>query len=145
MLALGSCRFQDLTPAGSRRDEAAVLAVVGSLYQAIGARRLDAMQRITLPSATALLTGDRTPPVLVPMRTMVEVPERRNQAAGVRIVRTELRTDGDIATDRVVVVTRSANGRREFEAADNVVLARRDGSWRVAHVAFGPWKSRSAP
>ena len=119
--------------------------VVASFYQAVGAGNLGAVQRIALPSATALLAGDRTPPVLVPIRTMIDVTERRNQGGGVRVARNEFRPDGDVATDRVVVVSRSGDGRREFEAADLVVLARRAGYWRVAHIVFGPWKVRTAP
>ena len=103
------------------------------------------MQRVALPAATVLMAGDRAPPVLVPVRTMIDVPERRNQGGGVRVLRTEFRPDGDVATDRVVVVAHSSDGRREFEAADAIVLARRNGEWRVAHAVFGPWKLRTAP
>jgi hypothetical protein len=134
-----------MTPGALRRDEAVTQAVVTAFYQAIGAKNLEAMQRVALPSATAVLSGDRTAPVLVPMRTMVDVPERRNQNGGVRVVRTEFRPDGDVATDRIGVVSRSRDGRREFEAADIVILARRGGEWRIAHVVFGPWKVRTAP
>ena len=71
-----------------------------------------------LPSATALLATDGGSPVLVPMRTVIDVPERRNQGGGARVVRSDLHTDGDVASDRVVVVARSADGRREYEATD---------------------------
>lgn len=145
LLAAAACRFQDRTPGGSRRDEQAVQGVVSSFYQAIGARDLNALERFTLPSATALLASEGSSPVLVPMRTMVSVPERRNQGGGARIVRTELRPDGGVATDRVVISGRSADGQREFEATDVLTLAREGGRWHVAHAMFGPWKSRSAP
>jgi len=145
LLAVSSCRFQDLTPGNSRRDEAMVQTTVGAFYQAIGTRSLEAMQRVALPAATVLMAGERSPPVLVPVRTMIDVPERRNQGGGVRLVRTEYRPDGDIATDRIVVVAHSSDGRREFEAADVLVLARRGGEWRVAQAVFGPWKVRTAP
>jgi ketosteroid isomerase-like protein len=145
LLALSSCRFQDLTPGGPRHDEVAVQSVVASFYQAIGAKDGAGLQRVALSSATALVATDRAPPVLVPLRTMVDVPERRNQGGGAHIMRTELRADGDVATDRVVVVARSSDGRREYEATDVLSIARRDGGWRVAHVVFGPWHSRSAP
>jgi hypothetical protein len=144
-LALASCRFQDLTPGGPRHDEVAVQTLVASFYQAVGAKDAAALQRVALVSATALLASDRSPPVLVPLRTMIEVPERRNQGGGARIVRTELRTDGDVATDRVVVIGRSGDGRREYEATDVFTVARRAGEWRLAHAAFGPWHARSAP
>ncbi|MES1259314.1 MAG: hypothetical protein ABUL71_01870, partial [Gemmatimonadota bacterium] len=91
------------------------------------------------------LAGEHSAPVLVPMRTMIDVPERRNQGGGVRVTRAEFRADGDVAIDRVVALSRSGDGRREFEAADVITLARRNGDWRVAHAVFGPWKVRSAP
>jgi hypothetical protein len=144
-LCLGSCRFQDLTPGSARHDEAAVTGVVSVFYQSIGARDLPALARSTLPSSTALVAADRGPTVLVPMRTVIDVPERRNQGGGARIVRADLRTDGDVATDRVVVAARSTDGRREYEASDVLTLAHRAGAWHVAHAMFGPWRIRSAP
>jgi hypothetical protein len=137
------CRFQDLTPGGTRRDEAAAQAAVTALYQAIGARSATALAAATLPATTALIAPDQGPAVLVPIRTMIDVPERRNQG-GVRIVRADLHVDGEVANDRVVVVNRGAD-RREFEATDVITLAHREGVWRVAQVAFGPWRSRTAP
>ena len=119
--------------------------VITAFYQAIGARNPATLQRVALPSATVLFAGDHAQPVLVPLRTMTEVPERRNQGGGVRVVRTDLRTDGDVAVDRIVVVSRSRDGLRELEAADILSLARRDGEWRIAQITFGPWKTRTAP
>ena len=145
LLVAVSCRFQDLTSGGSRRDEAAVQVVVASLYQAIGAKDTAALPHVALPSATALVAAERSPPALVPLRTMIDVPERRNQGGAVHIVRTELRSDGDVATDRVVVVARSSDGVREFEATDVFTIARHAGEWRVAHAMFGPWRPRSTP
>jgi ketosteroid isomerase-like protein len=134
-----------MTPGGSRHDEVSVQAVVASFYQAVGGKDLAGLQRIALPSATALVATDRGPPVLVPLRTMIDVPERRNQGGAARIVRTDLRPDGDVATDRVVVVARTRDGRFEYEAADVFTVARRAGEWRVAHAVFGPWRSRTSP
>ena len=145
LLVAASCRFQDLTPGGSRHDEAAVQATVTTFYQAIGAKDAAGLQRAALSSATALLATDHAPPVLVPLRTMIDVPERRNQNGGARVARTDLRIDGDVATNRVVVVARSSDGRREFEAADVLTIARRASTWRIAHAAFGPWRVRTAP
>lgn len=142
---LGSCRFEDLTPGGTRHDEATVPGVVTAFYQAIGSRDLAGLARRALPAATALVTAEPGATVLMPMRTLIEVPERRNQGGGVRIVRTELRPDGDVATDRVVVVAGSGDGRREYEATDVLTLAHRAGTWRIAHAMLGPWRVRSAP
>lgn len=142
---LGSCRFQDLTPGNARHDEATLPGVVTAFYQAIGGRDRSALERTTLSASTALMATDRGPVVLVPMRTVTEVPERRNQGGGARIVRTELHTDGDVATDRVSVAARSGDGRREYEASDMITLAHRAGRWQVAHAMFGPWRTRSGP
>jgi hypothetical protein len=142
---LSSCKFQDLTPGGSRRDEAAMQGVVASFYQAMATRNVTTLGRTSLPAATALIAPEKGPAVLVPVRAMIDVPERRNQNGGARITHTELHVDGDIASDRIVVVGHSADNRREYEASDLVTLAHRAGSWRVAHVALGPWRTRSAP
>lgn len=119
--------------------------VVTAFYQAIGAGDLTGLERTALPAATALMTADRGPTVLVPMRTLIDVPERRNQSGGVHIVRTELRTDGNVASDRVVIAARSGDGRRDYEASDLLTLAHRAGAWQIAHAMFGPWRIRSAP
>jgi len=144
-LGLGSCRFQDLTPGNARHDEAMLPRVVNAFYQALGNRDRSALERTTLSASTALMTTDRGPIVLVPMRTVTDVPERRNQGGGARIIRTELHTDGDVATDRVSVAAKSPDGRREYEASDMITLAHRAGRWQVAHVMFGPWRIRSGP
>jgi hypothetical protein len=142
---LSSCRFQDLTPGNARHDEATVPGVVAAFYQAIGARDLAGLERAVLPASTALLAADRGPVVLIPMRNLIEIPERRNQSGGARIVHTELHTDGDVATDRVVVAARSGDGKREYEASDVLTLAHRAAAWQVAHAMLGPWRIRSAP
>ena len=142
---LGSCRFKDLTPGSGRHDEATVQGLVATFYQVLGTRDLAGLQRISLPAATALLAAERGPTVLVPMRTLVDVPERRNQRGGAHIVRTELHADGNVASERVVVTARSGDGSREFEASDVLTLAHRAGAWQVAHAMFGPWRTRSAP
>jgi transposase len=147
VLALGlltGCRFQDLTPGGTRRDETAAQTAVAVMYQAIGARSAPVLASASLPAATALIASDHGTVVLVPIRTMVDVPERRNQGGGVRIVRSDLHVDGEIASDRIVVVSRAAD-HHEFEATDVIALAHREGVWRVAQAAFGPWRSRTTP
>ncbi|HEX3928197.1 MAG TPA: hypothetical protein VHW65_09360 [Gemmatimonadales bacterium] len=142
---LASCHFSDLTPGVGHHDETSLQALPAAFYQALALRSDTALDRVALPAATALLTTDRDPAVLVPLRTMIEIPERRNQNGGARIVRVELRPDGEVATARLVVAARSSDGAHEYEATDFVTMAHRQGGWRVAHAAFGPWKPRSAP
>lgn len=141
---LAACRFRDLTPGGNRHDDAAVQSAATQFYQALGARSEAALDSAALPAATALLATTSTP-VLVPMRTMIDVPERRNQGNGARVLRSELHSDGAVGTDRVVVTARGSDGRTEYEATDLLTLARVGRQWKVAHAAMGPWHLRSAP
>ncbi len=143
-LLLLSCHFEDGTPGGSRPEDAALRALVADFYQAIARRDESQLASVAFPAATVLLAGSAGA-ALVPLRTLIEVPERRNEDAGVRIARIDLRPDGDLATARVVVVAVDSVDGREFESTDFLTVARREGSWRVAQAAFGPWRVRSAP
>lgn len=142
-LAVGSCRFEDRTPAGSRPEDSALRTLVTDFYQAIGTRDTAALGRTSLPAATVLLDGADV--TLVPLRTMIEVPERRNEGGGVRMSRVDLRPDGREATARVVVIAVNPRDQREYESTDFLTIAHREGAWRVAQAVFGPWRARSAP
>lgn len=142
--SIASCRFQDLTPGSTRRDEPAVQAAVAAFYQSLATRDSGGLGRTTFPAAMVVLPAGNTV-ALVPMRTLLDVPERRNQDGGVRVVRSDVHVDADIASDRVGVSVRGSNGLPQYDATDVVLLARRDGQWQVAQAAFGPWHTRSGP
>lgn len=144
VLLLASCHFEDGTPGGSRPEDAALRALVADFYQAVSRRDQSQLEMVAFPAATVLL-ADPPGATLVPMRTLIEVPERRNEGAGVRVARIDLRPDGDLATARVVVVAVDSVDGIEFESTDFLTIARRDGGWRVAQAAFGPWRVRSVP
>lgn len=142
-VTLVSCRFEDRTPGGSRPEDVALRVLVADFYQAIGGHDRVGLDRTALPAATVLLAGATT--TLVPVRTMIEVPERRNEGGGVRVSRLDIRPDGEVATARVVVVTGNPNAGREYEATDFLTIAHRDGAWHIAQAVCGPWRIRSAP
>jgi hypothetical protein len=144
VLGVAACHFEDRTPGGSRPEDAALRSLVGEFYQAIGTRDPAKLGRAASPSATVLLARSDGA-MLVPVRTLIEVPERRNEAGGVRISRIDLRPDGEVATARVVVVTSNAADQREDESTDFLTFAHREGAWHVAQAVFGPWRIRSAP
>ncbi len=144
LTSLVSCRFEDRTPGGTRRDEIAVQAAVAGFYQSLAARDSDGLRRAAFASATVLVPAGSSV-ALVPLRTLLDVPERRNQDGGVRVARSDLHVDADIASDRVTVTVRGSNGLPDYDATDVVLLARRDGQWQVAQAAFGPWHTRSGP
>lgn len=145
LLLLAACRFENRAPGGDRRDEAALGTLAEGFYGALGRRDSAALRRLVFAGANVMVDGGTHPLTLVPLETMLRVPERRSAGEVVRIIRTELRVDGDLATLRVVVAARRAAPAGELEASDLLTLGWRDGRWHVAHVLFGPWRSRTAP
>ena len=143
--ALPGCRFEDRTPGGARRDDTSVQALAEGFYAALAGRDTVALSRTTYGGATALVAGGRSTAALVPIRSVLGVPDRRTTSPVPRIVRTELRPDGGVATARVVIASRTPDGLGEIEAMDFLTLARVGDQWRVAHVIFGPWRSRTMP
>ena len=141
---LVSCRFEDRTPGGSKPEDAAMRAAVTDLYLALGAKDAAKLTKVVLPAGTALLARPDGA-VLVSTRTMIDVPERRNEGGGVHIARMYIRPDGAVATARVVVVSTNPTDRREYESTDFLTLANREGAWYVAQAVFGLWRIRSAP
>lgn len=144
MLILSSCRFEDRTPGGSRPEDTALRNLVADFYQAVGHRDQTELGRAVFPAATVLLASTDGA-TLVPVRALIEVPERRNEGGGVQVSRIDLRPDGALATARVVVVAVNSIDGREFEATDFLTIAHREGAWHIAQAAFGPWRVRSAP
>lgn len=142
---VAGCRFEERPPNGSRRDDAALQSVATAFYKSMGGHDTTGLRAAVFPAATMIVDGGRNAATLVPVRTLLDLPERRTARGGVRIVHTELRADGDVATARVTVAAQGPGDDGEFEASDFLTLARRDGSWRVAHAVLGPWRPRSAP
>lgn len=145
LLAVAGCRFDYRAPSGARNDDAALQGVLAAFYRALASHDTAVFARAVFPAATVLVDGGSAPVTLVPARTLLEVPGRRTEAGGARMVRTEVRADGDLATARVVIAVDSKIGLGEYEAADVLTLARREGVWRIAHAVLGPWRLRSAP
>ncbi len=139
LVAASGCRFEDRTPGGARRDDLSLDRVAGVFYGALARHDTAALARITFPTATALVDDGRRPASLVPIPAVLDVPGARTALPVPRIVRTELRAEGGAATARVVI---AVSAPREMEAVDVLTLAREGGSWRVAHVLFGPWRTR---
>lgn len=144
VLSLASCHFEDRTPGGTKPEDVVLRRLVVNWYQAIGTKDAAGLDQVSLPATTVLLARPDGS-LMVPVRTMIEVPERRNAAGGVRIVRLDLRPDGEVATARVVVASVNVSNGQEAEATDFLTIAHREGAWHVAQAVFGPWRIRSAP
>jgi hypothetical protein len=144
-LAVIGCRFDYHAPNGARVEDVALQGVATTFYASLTHHDTAAFARAVFPAATVLIDGGRNPVTLVPARTLLDVPGRRTDRGGVRLVRSELRSDGDLATARLVIAVEGNASQGEYEASDLMTLARREGSWRIAHVVLGPWRLRSAP
>ena len=142
---LAGCQVEYRAPSGSRVEDAALQGVTASFYAALTRHDTAAFGRVVWPTASALIDGGANPATLVPLRTLLDLTGQRSGRTGVRLVRSDLRSDGDLATARLVIAASPGTGADEYEATDFLTLARRDGSWRIAHAALGTWRLRSAP
>lgn len=142
---LSGCQLEVRPPSGSRRDDAAVQTAVDGFYRALAARDTAALEAVAFTGGSALLDATGRNVTLVPMLALLGVPERRTAGTPPRLVHSEFRVDGNTAVARIVLTAPAGGEGGEVEAADLLTLGRRDGSWRIAHTQFGPWRIRSAP
>ncbi|MES2306218.1 MAG: nuclear transport factor 2 family protein [Gemmatimonadota bacterium] len=145
LFALTGCRFDYRTPTGARNEDPVLQGLPVAFYRALARHDSAAFGRAVFPAATVLIDGGNNPATLVAARALLGIPEYRTERSGVRLVRSEVRADGNLATVRVVIAADGTLGAGDFEANDFLTLARRDGAWRIAHAVFGPWRPRSAP
>lgn len=145
LLSLPGCQFEYRAPSGARGEDTVLQGLPMAFYRAMGNHDTSAFARAVFPAATVLVDGGSNPVTLISARALLDVPGRRTDDGGVRLVRSEMRADGDLATARVVIAVDSKVGLGEYEASDLLTLARRDGAWRIAHAVLGPWRLRSAP
>ncbi|MES2124034.1 MAG: hypothetical protein V4503_05020 [Gemmatimonadota bacterium] len=142
---LTGCQFEYRAPSGSRVEDAALQGVATSFYGALTRHDTATFNRVAWPTATVLLDGGQNAPTLVPLRTLLELRGQRSERSGVRLVRSDLRADGELATARFVIAAAPSSGQGEYEATDFLTLARHNGSWRIAHAVLGAWRPRTAP
>ena len=108
------------------------------MYAAIANQPLSGLDSVAFAAAT-VVTSEPGPTVLIPLHTLTDIPGSRTSGESIRLLRTEVRTEGSVATVRVSL-TRAA-----MQASDIVTLGQRGGRWLVAHVALGFWRPREEP
>lgn len=150
LLLAPACRIEDHTPTGSRRDEEAVQALVAGYARTLSDR--DWKGARALFWADASYAGPIVPPrgdvhQAVPIDLAINTIARRvegldAQRFDVRILRADVRQDGDLAA--VWVTTRRripvAGDVVEGDWVEHLVLRRIEGEWRILSVT-----ARSAP
>ena len=143
-----ACRIEDRTPTGSRRDEDAIRSVLATYSQSLSARDWSGSRALFWDSATVLVRHAAPDSAWREFRG-ADAYHRylartyagdRNRAIAVRMFRLDTRQQGDLASAWVITRRRplAGEGRDEVGTADNLLLRRRDGVWRIVTFASTP-------
>jgi hypothetical protein len=154
ILASGGCHIEDRTPAGSRRDEDRIQNLIGSYARSLSARDWTGVRSLFWQDGTyagpigpgAPIDHHQAISIDAALRVLdlwLQGAEPRN--FDVRIVRTDLRQEGDLAAAWVVTRRRIPAGSisTERDWIEHVVLRRIDGDWRILSVAAVSARPRS--
>jgi len=148
LLAGVSCRIEDHTPTGSRRDEEAVQAIVTRYARTLSDRDWSAARALFWPDATysgPMLPMDSDTHQAVPIDLALGLLARRLEGLDarrfdIRVLRADYRQEGDLAgvwlvTRRVLPVAGSVTDREWIE---HMVLRRLGDQWRILSLAATP-------
>jgi hypothetical protein len=146
-VCLGSavgCRIEDHTPLGSRRDEDEVLAIVAAYARTLSERDWSGVRALFWREGR--YSGPMVPRSVgnaVPIDSALQGFSRNFDAAhpgsfDVRVLRTDFRQDGDLASVWLVVRRRvplSESGPAERDWVEHLVLRRIGENWRILSLA----------
>lgn len=146
LLLVAGCTIEDRTPAGTRRDEAAVRAVIATYYTMITDQNWSLGRGVFWDSADVTLNhrnGESgwiafqgAPDYFVYL--MRSAPAERQ---AYRLIRTDFHQQGDVAsvwaTARLSSST-DAPGSIESGRVDHFVLRRMNGGWRIIYLVSEP-------
>jgi hypothetical protein len=148
LLTLASCRIEDHTPTGTRRDEEAVQGIVTRYARTLSDRDWSAARRLFWPDATysgPMLPMEGDGHQAVPIDLALGVLARRLEGLDparfdIRILRADYRQEGDLAavwlvTRRVLPVAGSVAEREWYE---HMVLRHIGDEWRILSLAATP-------
>ncbi len=146
-VCLGSavgCRIEDHTPAGTRRDEDEVQAIVAAYARTLSARDWDGVRSLFWRRGS--YSGPMVPRSVgnaVPIDSALQRFALAFDGAGpgsfdVRVLRTDFRQDGDLASVWLIIRRRvpdSVPGPSERDWVEHLLLRRIGDSWRILSVA----------
>lgn len=140
------CRLEVREPVGTAvaGDELALQEATRGVYRALAESDTTAFDSAAVPAATVILPGPGDGYV-VPLYALWTAPGLRAGDPALRVVRTEIHPDGNVAVVRVTVATRLAGALTDSEGRDWLTFVRRDGGWTLAHLALGNWRGRPTP
>jgi hypothetical protein len=146
VLIAGGCRIEDRTPTGSRRDQDRIQHLISRYARSLSARDWAGVRSLFWQDGT--YAGPLGPGAPTNYHQAVSIDaalrvldrwllgaERRN--FDVRVLRTDLRQEGDLAAAWVVTRRRTPSGSTSTERdwIEHLVLRRIDGDWRILSVA----------
>ncbi len=146
------CRLEDHTPAGTRHDEDAIQHVVNEYARHLSERDWSGVRSLFWDGgryAGFIAPGVPRGLAAVPIDSALDGLSRALLGSepsdyDVRIVRTDLRQEGDLAA--VWASTRrripGAGGPTERDWVEHLVLRRAGDDWRILSVAATPWPRR---
>lgn len=147
LVAAPACRIEDRTPTGTRRDEALLQALVAEYARTLSSRDWARFRSLFWPGA--VLSGavapslDAAPGQPMPVDSAVHALDRVLRAAtpdefDVRVLRSDLRQEGDVAAAWVTTRRRAPTpgGVAERDWLEHLVFTQVDGEWRISSGAL---------
>ena len=145
LVSAAACRIEDRTPAGSRRDEDLVLALIAQYARTLSERDWAGARALFWRGGS--YSGPMVPRSVgqaVPIDSALAQMARTADGSlpggfDVRVLRTDFRQDADIASAWVTTRRRTplggAAGSVERDWVEHMVLRRLGGNWRILSVA----------
>jgi hypothetical protein len=146
VLIAGGCRIEDRTPTGTRRDEDSIQHLISRYARSLSARDWAGVRSLFWQDGTYAGPLGPGAPTNYHQAVSIDVAlrvldrwllgaERRN--FDVRVLRTDLRQEGDLAAAWVVTRRRTPSGSTSTERdwIEHLVLRRIDGDWRILSAA----------
>jgi hypothetical protein len=145
-LSVMGCRIEDRTPTGTRRDEDTIQHLLSWYARRLSQRDWRGVRTLFWQDGTyAGPIGPGAPSdshQAISIDAALRVLDRwlrgvERQNFDVRVLRTDLRQEGDLAAAWVVTRRRTPSGPASIERdwTEHVVLRRIDGDWRILSVA----------
>jgi hypothetical protein len=155
LLAVSGCRIEDRTPTGTRRDEDSIQRLIVRYARGLSRRDWGSVRALFWQDGSyAGPIGPGAPAnyhQAVSITAALQSYDRwlrgvEPQNFDVRVLRTDLRQEGDLAAAWVVThrVTPAGPGRIEGDWLEHIVFRRIDGDWRILSVAVASPKKRSS-
>jgi hypothetical protein len=146
LFLVAGCRIEDRTPTGTRRDEDRIQHLIGRYARSLSARDWSGVRSLFWQDGT--YAGPIGPGAPTDYHQAVSIDAALRvldhwlrgaepQNFDVRVLRTDLRQEGDLAAVWVVTRRRVPAGSRfsERDWIEHLVLRRIDGDWRILSVA----------